>query len=60
MYSIGQFPLPLDSSQEYHLAVATEEEGHNILHFDRAAITGDTKEILFTVIVYFSRMLRRK
>lgn len=51
MYSIGQFPPPLDSRrQDYHLAVATEEECHIILYFDRAANTGDTKDIQFTVI----------
>ena len=52
MYSIGQSPPPLDSSQDYHLVMATEEEGHTFLHFQRAANTGDAKDIQFTVILF--------
>ena len=51
MYSIGQSPPPLDSIQDYQLVMATEEEGHTFLHFQRAANTGDAKDIQFTVIL---------
>ena len=54
MYSIGQSPTPFDSSQDYHLVMATEEDGHTIFHFERAANTGNTKDIQFTVIVLAS------
>ena len=49
MYSLGQSPPPLDSSQDYNLIMATEEEGHTILHIERAANTGDIKDIQFSV-----------
>ena len=53
---MDQSPPPLDASQDYNLIMATEEEGHTILHIETgAAITGDTKDIQFTVssIIYF-------
>ena len=53
---MGQSPPPLDSSQDYNLTMATEEEGHTILHIERAGNTGDTKDIQFTVSsnIFFS------
>ena len=47
MYSTGQSPPLVDSSQDYLLIMATQEEGR----FERAANTGDAKDIQFTVIV---------
>ena len=54
MYSTGQSPPHVGSSQDYHLVMATEEEGRTILHFERGANTGDAKDIEFTVIVLAS------
>ncbi|CAH3024251.1 unnamed protein product, partial [Porites evermanni] len=47
MFSTGQSSPHVDSSQDYHLVMTTEEEGYTILHFERAANTGDAKDILF-------------
>lgn len=54
MYSTGQSPPRVDCNQDYLLGMATEEEGRTILHFERAANTGDAKDIQFTVIVLAS------
>ena len=54
MYSTGQSPPIVDSSQDYLLIMATEEEGRTILRFERAANTGDAKDTKFTVIVLAS------
>lgn len=52
---MGQSPPPLDSSQDYNLIMATEKDGHTILHVERAGNTGDAKDIQFTVS--FNRFL---
>lgn len=47
MYSRGPSPPPLDSSQDYKLLGAIEEEGHTILNVERPGDTGDAKDIQF-------------
>lgn len=47
MYSRGPSPPPLDSSQDYKLLGAIEEEGHTILNVERPGNTGDAKDIQF-------------
>ena len=49
MYSTDQSPPPVDSSQDYHLVMAKEDKGRTIFHVERAANTGDAKDIQFTV-----------
>ena len=57
MYSRGPSPPPLDSSQDYKLLGAIEEEGHTILNVERPGNTGDAKDIQFMVRLKFSAFL---